>query len=57
MSFFMFSGRLFEPAGDDKEVQHERYIDVRLYGNRADVYYVPQKEEKKRGHPEKGYGR
>ena len=37
MSFFMFSGRLFETAGDDKEVQHERYIDVRLYSNRADV--------------------
>ena len=37
MSFFMFYGRLFEPAGDDKEVQYERYTDVRLYSNRADV--------------------
>lgn len=36
MSFFMFSGRLFVPAGDDKEVQYERYIDVRLYSNRTD---------------------
>lgn len=37
MSFFMFSGRLFGPVRDDKEVQHERYIDVRLYSNRSDV--------------------
>ena len=37
MSFFMFSGRLFVPAGDDKEVQYELYFDVRVYSIRTDL--------------------